>query len=31
MQCYLEGSAKGFVKLRDIEKQGECMLMLAGM
>ena len=30
-KCYVEGSAKGFLKIRDIEKQGECMLMLAGM
>jgi WD40 repeat protein len=31
MMCYIEGSAKGFIKIRNIEKQGECMMMLSGM
>lgn len=28
MKCYAEGTSKGNVRLRDIEKQGECMLLL---
>ena len=28
MKCYAEGTSKGYVKIRDIEKQGECMLIL---
>ena len=31
LMCYVEGSSKGFVKVRDIEKQGECLMMLSGM
>jgi len=28
MSCYCEGTAKGYLKIRDIEKGGECILML---
>ena len=28
MKCYAEGTSKGIVKIRDIEKQGECMILL---
>ena len=31
MMCYIEGSSKGFVKVRNIEKQGECLMMLSDM
>jgi len=31
MMCYIEGSSKGYVKVRDIEKQGECLMMLSDM
>ena len=26
MNCYLEGSSKGLLRVRDIEKKGECFL-----
>lgn len=28
MSCYCEGTQKGLVRIRDIEKRGECILML---
>ena len=28
MSCYCEGTQKGYLKIRDIEKGGECILML---
>lgn len=28
MKCYAEGTNKGLIKIRDIEKQGECMLII---
>lgn len=28
MNCYLEGSSKGLLRVRDIEKKGECFLQL---
>ena len=28
MSCYCEGTLKGYLRLRDVEKEGECMLML---
>ena len=28
MSCYCEGTTKGYLKIRDIEKGGECMLLL---
>lgn len=28
MNCYIEGSSKGYLKLRDVEKTGECLLQL---
>jgi hypothetical protein len=30
MNCYIEGSMRGYLKLRDIEKKGECFLQLNG-
>lgn len=31
MMVYVEGSSKGYIKIKNIEKQGECLLMLSGM
>jgi hypothetical protein len=28
MKCYAEGTKKGLIRIRDIEKRGECMLLL---
>ena len=28
MTCYAEGTSKGHLRLRDVEKAGECFLML---
>ena len=28
MSCYCEGTNKGYLKIRDVEKGGECILML---
>ena len=28
MSCYCEGTSKGYIRLRDIEKGGECIMML---
>jgi hypothetical protein len=28
MKCYAEGTNRGLVKIKDIEKQGECMLII---
>lgn len=28
MSCYCEGTQKGYLRLRDVEKGGECILML---
>ena len=28
MKCYLEGTSKGLVKIRDIENKGECFMIL---
>ena len=28
MSCYVEGTQKGHLRIRDIEKGGECLLML---
>jgi len=29
MNCYIEGSMRGYLKLRDIEKKGECFLQIS--
>ena len=28
MSCYCEGTRNGYLKIRDIEKKGECIIML---
>ena len=28
MKCYCEGTTKGLIKIRDIEKQGDCIMLL---
>ena len=28
MNCYIEGSMRGYLKFRDVEKKGECFLQL---
>ena len=28
MSCYVEGTQKGYIRIRDIEKGGECLLLL---
>lgn len=28
MNCYIEGSSKGYLKVRDVQRKGECLLKL---